>query len=325
MGQGAFIVSLDFELHWGVRDVVELRGKQDHFLRARESVPEVLRSFEAHDVHATWATVGFLFAENKRELLAHLPDTLPAYTERRFDPFPMLDDIGEDERGDPFHYAPSLLRVISDSPGQEVGSHTFSHYYCLEDGQTQAAFEADLEAARAIGERFGRVTDTLVFPRGQYNPEYQASLVKHGVRAYRLAPSFYPYQPRRAGDENITHRGLRLLDSYLSLGGSYGDAPRPDSTGAVPLRAGLFLRPYSPTRRRLEPIRLRRLKLAMRNAARTGQDFHLWWHPHNFGSHTGENLSLLNEILGEYRGLRERYGWPSRNMGEAAAAARNVA
>jgi peptidoglycan/xylan/chitin deacetylase (PgdA/CDA1 family) len=321
-GQGGFIVSLDFELHWGVRDVVSLREKRDYFLAARDAIPHALRAFEANGVHVTWATVGFLFARNKRELTEHLPDPRPRYANPRFDPYPMLDQIGEDEERDPFHYAPSLLHAIAEVPGQEIASHTFSHYYCLEDGQSQLTFRADLEAARAIGERFGTVTQSLVFPRGQHNPAYVEEMAAHGVRAYRVPPVFYPYRPRRADDETLAHRALRLVDSYISLGGAYGDDPRPDNRGMVPLRAGLFLRPYSSTRRQLEPLRMKRLKRAMTSAARAGVDFHLWWHPHNFGTNTTRNLAMLNEVLTHYRALRDRYGWPSSNMGEAARRAR---
>ena len=324
MGDGSFIISLDFELHWGVRDVVNLRDKRDHFLRARESIPEVLRIFANHEVHATWATVGFLFARDKRHLMAHLPEDRPSYSVRRFDPYLALANIGEDERSDPFHYAYSLLQLISDTPGQEIGSHTFSHYYCLEHGQTRTSFEADLEAARAIGAAFGDVTAALVFPRGQYNPQYRDVLSVHGVRTYRIPPKFRPYQPRRASEENLAYRALRLVDSYVPLGGYYGDLPAPDPDETVPLQAGLFLRPYSPSRRLLEPIRLQRLKTAMRSAAQEGRDFHLWWHPHNFGTHTAQNLATMREVLDEYRLLQERYAWPSLNMGEAARVAGNL-
>ena len=318
MPNGAFIISLDFELHWGVRDVVSLARTKDHFLRARESIPEVLQRFVGSEVHATWATVGFLFARDKRHLLDHLPEVRPAYTRSQFDPYPHLDQVGDDERRDPFHYAPSLIRAISGSPGQEIASHTFSHYYCLEEGQSEAAFEADLEAAAAIGAPLGPVTSSLVFPRGQHNPAYDAALRRKGVRAYRTPPAFRPYQSRRTADETLGHRGLRLLDTYLPLGGTYATRASRGPEGLVHLSAGLFLRPYSPSRRRLEPIRLQRLTTAMRHAAQNGLDFHLWWHPHNFGTNTAENLLVLDAVLSEYRTLRERYAWPSRTMAEAA-------
>ncbi len=41
MTQGSFVISLDFELHWGVRDVVSVSEKKDLFLRARDAIPEV--------------------------------------------------------------------------------------------------------------------------------------------------------------------------------------------------------------------------------------------------------------------------------------------
>ena len=322
MAQGSFIISLDFELHWGVRDVVTVREKRDHFLRAREAIPEVLRLFSEHEIHATWATVGFLFARNKRHLKEHLPELRPRYTNRRLDPYALLDEIGEDEKGDPFHYAVSLLHEIADAPGQEIASHTFSHYYCLEDGQTEQSFEADMRAAAGIGEPFGQVTRTLVFPRGQHNPGYDFALAKLGVDAYRAPPEFFPYQPRPIEKEGFAQRGLRLIDSYLPIGGWYGDAPRPDVNGIVPLRAGIFLRPYSPARGKLESLRMRRIHRAMQHAAQNNLDLHLWWHPHNFGSNTRENLRMLRSVLAEHRALRDRHSWPSRNMCEAARIAR---
>lgn len=325
MGGGGLIISLDFELHWGVRDSVTVAEKKDHFLRARDAIPETLRILREHEVHATWATVGFLFARNKRQLLRHLPEIRPSYTQKQLDPYAFLSEIGEDERRDPFHYAPSLLDAIAAVPGQEIASHTFSHYYCLENGQTQEAFEADLRAAAAIGERFGNVIKALVFPRGQHNTAYNSVLERLGVQAYRTQPSFFPYRPRSADRENLGHRGLRLLDSYLPLGGFHTDLPRADPGGPVPLRSGLFLRPFSSSRRSLESLRMRRTRRAMQEAARKGHDFHLWWHPHNFGTHTDRNLAALRETLDEYRTLRERHGWPSRTMGEAAAEARGRA
>lgn len=325
MGDGGFIISLDFELHWGVRDSISVSQSRDHFLRAREAVPLMLRSFEEHEVHATWATVGFLFARDKRHLLQHVPDTLPAYDNPRLNPYLYLDEIGNDERSDPFHYARSLLERISATAGQEVGTHTFSHYYCLEEGQTLEAFQADLEAAAAIGEGFGRVESTLVFPRGQHNGAYDSVMAQSGVRAYRTQPTFFAYRARRGDEETLAHRGFRLLDAYLPIAGSHAARSQTDSTGVVPLRAGLFLRPFSPSRRSLEPLRLRRLKSAMESAAKRGQDFHLWWHPHNFGANTEQNMRVLRDTLAHYRELRERYDWPSRNMGEAAADATGLA
>ncbi|MGD8609327.1 MAG: polysaccharide deacetylase family protein [Myxococcales bacterium] len=322
MARGGLLVSLDFELHWGLRDVVSVREKRDHFLRARDSIPQVLHLFTTYGIHATWATVGFLFARSKRQLVEHLPELRPRYTRRELDPYRFLDEIGDDEQSDPFHYAVSILEAVAETPNQEIASHTFSHYYCLEDGQTQETFEADMQAAAAIGEPFGKVIRTVVFPRGQHNPAYDSVLAKLGVEAYRAPPRFFAYRPRPIDAERLADRGLRLIDTYLPISGSQADSPLPGANGLMPIRAGLFLRPYSPSRRKLEALRMHRIRRAMQEAARKGLDFHMWWHPHNFGSNTQENLAMLDSVLREYRILRDRHGWPSRNMREAVEIAR---
>ena len=69
----------------------------------------------------------------------------------------------------------------------------------------------------------------------------------------------------------------------------------------------------------MEPLRLRRIKNSMIHAAKKGEVYHLWWHPHNFGKNTDENLQFLTEILELAVTLRNDYGFKSLNMGEASS------
>src|SRR3954447_2214187 len=80
-GHGAFVVSLDFELLWGVRDKYPPDGGayRGNLLGARAAVPRMLELFAEFNVAATWATVGFLFAATRRELERHRPAVLPGY------------------------------------------------------------------------------------------------------------------------------------------------------------------------------------------------------------------------------------------------------
>ena len=57
----------------------------------------------------------------------------------------------------------------------------------------------------------------------------------------------------------------------------------------------------------------------MRYAAKHGLVYHLWWHPHNLGARTEENLIQLEEIFQYYNELKETYGMQCLNMGEAVA------
>lgn len=152
---GQFVISLDFELLWGVRDHSDKQAYGQNVLGARDAVPRMLELFAARGIRATWATVGFLFCETKDELMAALPVERPAYMNPRLSNYIYLDEVGKDEQSDPYYFAASLVDAICKTPGQELGTHTMSHYYCLEDGQTLAAFEADLAAAKALADLRG--------------------------------------------------------------------------------------------------------------------------------------------------------------------------
>jgi hypothetical protein len=64
LSSGILVISLDFELYWGVRDVFALEEYASNLLGVRKVVPAVLQLFDQYGIHATWATVGFLFSED---------------------------------------------------------------------------------------------------------------------------------------------------------------------------------------------------------------------------------------------------------------------
>jgi peptidoglycan/xylan/chitin deacetylase (PgdA/CDA1 family) len=315
---GRFVVSLDFELHWGVRDHSTVEQYRSNLLGVRQAVPAMLDLFRRYEQHATWATVGALFAENKRQLLAALPARQPKYRDAALSPYESIDrEVGEDEATDPFHFAPSLIKLIAETPHQELGTHTFSHYYCMEEGQSAEDFEADLRAAIAISARYRDACRSIVFPRNQSNPAYLPILARCGIRAMRGNSTHWAYRAAPHGDESTVRRAMRLLDTYLPLVSTNRVLTRHGAVTDVP--ASVFFRPFNAKLRKIEPVRIARIKLAMTHAARQGQLFHLWWHPHNFGTHLSENLAALTEVLEHGRALRRQFGFESMTMAEAAA------
>lgn len=315
---GALIVSLDFELHWGVRDHTPEDAFRARARRTREVIPLLLELFTAFDLHATWATVGILFAKGREDALAHAPRERPTYRDQHLSPYGELERAGNDEERDPARFASSIVAAIARTPHQELGTHTFSHFYCLESGQTAAQFRADLHAARAIGAGLGDVCGSLVLPRNQWNPEYLTVLKELGVRAYRTHREHWAYSPRAR--ETRGRRAFRLLDAYVPISG-HGDLPWPttpcgDEPVAIP--ATHFLRPRSRRLRHLEQARIERLVADLERAARAGRVVHLWWHPHNFGADTEANLALLEVLLWNVERLRRSDGLLSLTMGETA-------
>jgi hypothetical protein len=56
----------------------------------------------------------------------------------------------------------------------------------------------------------------------------------------------------------------------------------------------------------------------MRDAARRGRIFHLWWHPHNFSQDWSENFTILERVLDEFDRLSTVEGMQSLSMGDVA-------
>jgi glycosyltransferase involved in cell wall biosynthesis/peptidoglycan/xylan/chitin deacetylase (PgdA/CDA1 family) len=318
-GFGALVISLDFELHWGVRDLEAPDGPyRTNLLGAREAIPRILALFEEFGVHATWATVGMLFAKDREALRRHTPGLKPLYDDRRLCPYD--EPIGGGETDDPLHFASSLIDRIRGTPGQEVGSHTFSHYYCLERGQTPDAFRADLEAAVAIAAARGIALRSLVFPRNQVNPAYVPLLRDAGIECFRGNQRGRFHGALRIADERRWMRAARFPGAYFGI--------RPVSTtpwddiqrrgGVVSIPANAFLRPFTRRLPVLETLQLRRLRSGLVRAARRREVFHLWWHPHNFGAETDRNLTALRRLLETYSRLSRDHGFRSLTMHEAS-------
>lgn len=114
-------------------------------------------------------------------------------------------------------------------------------------------------------------------------------------------------------------RAVRLADAYLPIAGARTHAVHRESDGLTDVPASAFLRPYSTRWRRLDRLRVKRIRDAMTRAADRDECFHLWWHPHNFGLHLRENLAVLDAILDHVDVLRRTHGFESVHMGDLAA------
>ena len=314
MKQGTLIVSLDYELFWGMQDGWTLNEYEENVLGGRKAIPQMLALFEKYGIHATWATVGFLFGENEEELRSFFPKELPTYEREILSSYRCFGTVGRNEQEAPCFYGASLLEKIAAVPGQEIASHTFSHYYCREAGQTPDQFRADMEAAKAIAESKGFDLRSVVLPRNQCEPEYTEILTRLGFSSYRDEENDWIHERVKF---RPLMRILRLADVYLPLTGRGGYEPKTEN-GIVNLVGSRMYKPFFKPLACLEGLKIRRIKAQMRHAAKKGLTFHLWWHPHNVGIHTDLHMKQLEEIFTYYEQLKERYGMRSLNMDEAA-------
>jgi peptidoglycan/xylan/chitin deacetylase (PgdA/CDA1 family) len=318
---GAFVVSLDFELQWGVRATLARDGGYRENLRgAREAIPQMLRLFEEFEIAATWAAVGLLFATSRLESESFRPGLQPLYRDGSLNPY--REPVGEDEEDDPFHYAPSLIDAIRSTPRQEIGTHTFGHYHCLAPGQTADEFRADLRSAIAIAAKQGIAIRSIVFPRNEHNPAYDLLLKEAGILCYRGNPWLYARSD--AGVPARVLRAARLLDAHVALPGTtfaWERLMQPNGLCNVP--GSLFLRPIDERSAGAIPrLRLKRVLAGLRRAADRREVFHLWWHPHNFGAQLEVNLALLRVMLESFAEQRARGSVRSFSMHEVGAIVR---
>jgi peptidoglycan/xylan/chitin deacetylase (PgdA/CDA1 family) len=319
-GYGALILSLDFEIHWGVFDIYDTESSYTANLDGVWTVvPKILDMFREFDIAATWATVGALFATSRDHFERSKPCIRPPYHDPLLDPYDV--PIGENETDDHYHYAPSLIHRVIGTPRQEIGTHTFGHIYYNAPGQTLEAVRADLQSAKAIAREYGLDPTSIVFPRNQVSAEYLPMLTEMGITSYRGLEPHWMYH----GDDygRPYKRIARLMDRYVRLS-DYGLARWPDLVGPgglVNLPSTRFLQPKTAWPG-FEQKRLRWITNGIASAARTHRLIHLWWHPHDFGAQQEENLAMLRVILETAARYRDSHGLRSITMAEAARAAR---
>lgn len=312
MEKGKFVISLDFELLWGVFDKVDHKQKEEYFETTRRIIPKILQLFTEFEISCTWATVGMLFNSNWNEWESNCPGELPGYKDQKLSPYKYGEKIKTAET-EKLCFAPDLIRLIAETPRQELATHTYSHYYCSEKGQTLSAFQSDLEKAISMATAMGVELSSLVFPRNQLNREYLKVCKEMGIKTVRSNPDNWYW--RETEESSLLKKIFRTGDAYFGKNNKSYPVSHLRKEDGEPLqqKASRLLRPYSENKF-LNRLKLNRIRSEMRSAARKKEIYHLWWHPHNFGDHPEENLEDLKNILIHYRDLKRQYGFESLTM-----------
>jgi peptidoglycan/xylan/chitin deacetylase (PgdA/CDA1 family) len=318
MKTGKFIISLDFELMWGVRDNMTIDNYGGSILGVRPALDHMLEVFEQHNIRATFAVVGFLFHENRISLYENIPTKRPSYLDTNLSPYTDLDSfLGQNETDDPYYFGYSLVQKIKNKKVHEIATHTYCHYYSLEKGQTIEQFEEDLNYAIKIADLHKVEIKSIVFPRNQFNDDYLSVCKQLGITSFRGNEKSQIYISSNGESQTLIRRALRFLDSYINITGHhcYKNEQMKESI-LVNIPSSRFLRPYSAKLVLFDRLKFLRIKNAMTYAAKNNLMYHLWWHPHNFGSNCFENIKFLSRILEHYVFLNNKYKFQSMTMDE---------
>ncbi|WP_235921927.1 polysaccharide deacetylase family protein [Flavobacterium phycosphaerae] len=310
MKKGALVISLDFELVWGIFDHIEIKDKVSYFNNTLEAIPQLLSIFEKNNINVTWATVGMLFNENWDEWHANIPTALPTYDKAILNPY-AYGEAHQKSGYDHFFFAPHLIKEIINTKGQELATHTYSHYYCLESGQTIEQFEADMQQAVKMARQFSVELHSLVFPRNQFNKNYLAVCQNNQIETVRTNPDSWYWDTTKP--DTLFSKLARTGDAYLPLGKKSYATETIQNEAVIGQQASRFLRPQHSSVF-LNTSRLNRIKKEIVQAAKNGEVYHLWWHPHNFGTDTANALQTLKSIVAVFKQCEEIYGMESLTM-----------
>ncbi|HMF73929.1 MAG TPA: hypothetical protein VK616_20750 [Flavitalea sp.] len=318
--EGIFTVSLDFELHWGVFDKRNRDERKRCYENTLRIIPSMLALFQKHGVHVTWASVGSLFASDQNEWYRMKPANEPEYENSIYSAYQYVRENGLDPQFKWAHFAPEMIGKILTYEGQELGTHTFSHYYCLEKLRGEDAFGADLKAVQKAAAKFNASTVSLVFPRNQFNPVHLKVCYDNGIKTIRSNPVDWFWSPVPDKGGNLLRKIFRTGDAYFPMASrrtSFSlESLKPVSGEPLQIPASRFLRPWHPRYKMANKLVLKRVKSEMKNAAIKNECYHLWWHPENFGDYPEQNMTNLEEILNFYSECRQKYQMKSWNMGE---------
>jgi len=315
--KSVFLISLDFEMRWGMyfHENTEFSTYYENFYGVRAAVDKILGCFSDYGVRATWAMVGFLFLKDFCDLKDNLPKSKPKYLDVNINPYSNLEILKKVP--EKLIFAPDVIEKILGVEGNEIGSHTLSHYYCLEPGQTIENFAGDLDKCIELAGRSSINLKSFVFPRNQFTDEYLKVLRERGFTSVRGNENAWFYGESDNAGDTIFKRIFRLIDSYVDISG-HNAFHFPGEGQDLPYNfpSSRFLRPYRPAWSFFDGFKLRRIKKSMTYAAQNGLVFHLWWHPHNFGRNLTKNINFLEKILDHFQALKSDYDMVSMNMSD---------
>jgi peptidoglycan/xylan/chitin deacetylase (PgdA/CDA1 family) len=268
-------ISIDVELGWGIWD----KPRDDYHKRCVDREATIIRSllaqFVQRDISATWAIVGRLLELDERASCST-------------------------RHGSQIWFAPELVELIRDAQNQDIGSHSYAHPYFAETPREQ--LRTDLAAARRVHEQHGLPWASFVFPRNQV--AHLDLLRENGIKVYRSTDRGWHMDTRRRLGATIG-RVANLFDKLLPIP-PQAVTPRAHD-GLVEIPSSMLLFAANGMRRAIHPkIVITKARLGLEAARRSGDVFHLWFHPSNFYYKTSRQLALLGTILDIATAMRAR-------------------
>lgn len=282
------VISLDFELGWGVleSELWKQRERMSIYVNLRSVLDNLIAVLKESEIATTWAIVGAILASDEKELdLEHLPESYRNAVIKFCRESSEMTRNGQD-----------LIDKLQCLDGLiEVASHTSTHIYAEHPDVNSDHYIADVGCSISTLENyFGTQVKSLVFPRDQarFNNEVAA---RYPIN-YRLNPDY----GRNISNIGRVFKGAQRIitnvpESKVIMGAS----------GECYQNGSLYFNwcggKYELIKKYLTKIQTRR----MLSNIRPGDVYHVWLHPFNLAE-SGELFESFINFVRQLAGMRDK-------------------
>lgn len=300
--RGTMILSLDLELSWGRFTTVPVEVLGAESLAERQQIKRFLALLDQYEIPTTWAIVGHLMLEScVRDGTGHAhSETLP-HAQYSWYPRDWYScDPCSNVSVAPGWYGPDIVQWIRAAKVRhEIASHSFSHIVFGDSECSASTAEADIHAAVEAASAKGITLNSFVFPRNRVG--HLETLRRLGISAYR-------------GEGGpVVGKGYGLILKPVNLLRQVLARPmkpvRPEEVlpGLWNIPGNHFFMPRKGIRKLLpREGQALRAKRSIDKAVRTGQLYHMWFHPFDLLSDSDAMFSGLEAVFTHARLLREK-------------------
>lgn len=302
----ALFISLDFELLWGAYGLRTSKKFKKNVLTGKKAIPSIIQILNKYNVESTWACVGALALDNKNKLVTEFEYIDPKYPDlKSFKNY--FKDVGNSEEDDPLHFGKQVIEEHLLSDKIELASHSFTHLRYLDQENREDVFDKDTYVSKKVLESIQKKQiETNIFPKNQYSLQALKLLKDRQFLSYRPS-TFFSGKRSTAGtkEESFSFKIKRILKETIpnSNQGEYTFQPHAQYVTR-------FLRPFKS--KMLSYYQLNIIKSELHFCALNQIDYHLWWHPHNFGINPKLSILQLETLLQYFDSLRDKFNFPAR-------------
>ena len=293
-------ISYDYELCWGVWDVVAKDYSESNVANSNNAAQCLIELHREFQIPATWAVVGAAvdYGKSLSERMRSCNRSPKVVT--------MLERFAEalDFESKYFEIPKDFLHAVErENELFELASHTYGHVYSNFKGDYSHSDDA-YEMRRILGPK----AVSTVFPKNIITPEVALAANRNGFSVLRVNPDNVIYRNQAESKFGRTiQRYLRFSDAFVPLQecmpcGKYEYMKQGGfSVGQY------FIRPYQKVPI-LSFLHAARNRMPLNSSLIRDKNIHFWSHPHNFGYKMDvcfKNYRLFFETLARLRDNRK--------------------